>query len=90
MIQDVNTAWRATCRRTGIAGLNFHDLRHELTSAILDAGVPIHKVRDWVGQKNISTTSLYAKPTLSHLEDAKKIFEPQASVSEFRTQTSRR
>jgi integrase len=74
-IKNVKTAWRAACRRAGIDGLNFHDLRHEFTSAMLDAGVPIHKVRDWVGHKNISTTSIYANTTLSHLEDALKTFE---------------
>ena len=30
---------------------------------MLDAGVPIHKVRDWVGHKNISTTSICANTT---------------------------
>ena len=28
-IDSVKTAWRATCRRAGIADLNFHDLRRE-------------------------------------------------------------
>jgi hypothetical protein len=42
---------------------------------MLDAGVPIHKVRDWVGHKNIATTSIYANTTLSHLNDARAIFE---------------
>jgi len=37
-IKNVKTAWRAACRRAGIEGLNFHDLRHEFTSAMLDAG----------------------------------------------------
>jgi integrase len=74
-VKYVKTAWRAACRRAGIEGLNFHDLRHEFTSAMLDAGVPIHKVRDWVGHRNIATTSIYANTTLSHLSDARTVFE---------------
>jgi integrase len=61
-VRYVKTAWRAACRRAGIEGLTFHDLRHEFTSAMLDAGVPIHKVRDWVGHKNIATTASTRTP----------------------------
>jgi len=28
-VKDIKTAWRASCRRAGIAQLRFHDLRHE-------------------------------------------------------------
>jgi site-specific recombinase XerD len=58
-----------------IKDLRFHDLRHEFTSAMLDAGVPIHKVRDWVGHKNIATTGIYANTTAAHLDDAHTMFE---------------
>ena len=80
-IKYVRTAWKAACRRAAIEGLTFHDLRHEFTSAMLDAGVPIHKVRDWVGHKNIATTSIYANTTLSHLSDARAIFERRTGAS---------
>src|SRR6476620_8582740 len=31
-IRDIKTAWTNTCRRAGIRGLRFHDLRHEAAS----------------------------------------------------------
>ena len=74
-IRHMQNAWRAACRRAGIEGLTFYDLRHEFTSSMLDAGVPIHKVRDWVGHKNIATNSIYANTTLSQLGDARFTFE---------------
>jgi hypothetical protein len=45
---------------------------------MLEAGVAIHKVRDWAGHRNIATTGLYANTTLMHLEDARKAFEAHA------------
>ena len=74
----ITTAWNAACRRAGIADLHFHDLRHEFISRMLEAGVAIHKVRDWAGHRNIATTGLYANTTLTHLEDARRAFEAHA------------
>jgi integrase len=71
----IYTAWQATCRRAGIKNLHFHDLRHEFISRMLEAGVPIHKVRDWAGHRNIATTGIYANTTLAHLDEARKRFE---------------
>jgi site-specific recombinase XerD len=42
---------------------------------MLDAGVPIHKVRDWVGHKSISTTGIYSNTTAAHLDHALTMFE---------------
>jgi integrase len=36
---------------------HFHDLRREAGSRWLDAGVPLHTIRDWLGHTNISQTS---------------------------------
>ena len=37
-VGSVKTAWRATCRRAGIEDLNFHDLRREGGSRLLEGG----------------------------------------------------
>lgn len=76
----ISRAWRAACRRAKIENLHFHDLRHECISRMLDAGVPIHKVRDWAGHKNISTTGIYANTTLAHLDEARKQFEERRPI----------
>jgi integrase len=39
-IGRVATAWRAACRRAGIAGLHFHDLQLEFASRLLESGAP--------------------------------------------------
>ncbi|MCL4761297.1 MAG: site-specific integrase [Burkholderiales bacterium] len=39
--------------------LHFHDLRHEAGSRWLEAGWPLHHVRDMLGHRDISTTSRY-------------------------------
>jgi integrase len=38
-VASVDTAWRAACRRAGIVGLHFHDLRREDGSRLLKGGV---------------------------------------------------
>jgi len=40
--------------------LRIHDLRHSFVSNQLDAGTPIHVVRDLAGHASIATTQLYA------------------------------
>lgn len=37
-VDNVKTAWRTACRRAGISGLNFHDLRRECGSRWLEGG----------------------------------------------------
>jgi hypothetical protein len=39
--------------------LHFHDLRHEAGSRWLEAGWPLHKVRDMLGHATIDQTDTY-------------------------------
>ena len=66
-IKSPKTAWRATCRRAGIADLRFHDLRHEAGSRYLEHGWPVHHVRDLLGHANLATTNRYLNVTTSDL-----------------------
>jgi integrase len=51
--RSVGTAFRRACRALGIEDLHFHDLRHEATSRLFEAGFSIEQValvtghRDW-------------------------------------------
>jgi integrase len=47
--------------RTVLRGINLHlhDLRRECGSRLLEAGVGIHEVREWLGHRDISTTGRY-------------------------------
>jgi integrase len=69
-IGSIKTAWRATCRRAGITGLHFHDLRREFGSRLLESGASQHDVKDFLGHANITTTSRYLKSTPLRLEKA--------------------
>jgi integrase len=69
-VASIKTAWRATCRRAGIAGLHFHDLRREFGSRLLESGADQHDVRDFLGHANITTTSRYLRSTPKRLESA--------------------
>jgi Phage integrase family len=69
-VGSIKTAWRATCRHSGIRDLHFHDLRREFGSRLLESGAAQHDVRDFLGHANITTTSRYLKSTPLRLERA--------------------
>ena len=58
--------------------LHFHDLRREAGSRWLEGGVPLHKVRDWLGHSNIAQTSTYLAGTSGGDEDYMRRFEERA------------
>jgi integrase len=58
-VRSIKTAWRATCRRAGVANLRFHDLRHEAGSRLVEAGWPLHYVQAMLGHSNLKQTSTY-------------------------------
>lgn len=56
----VGVRWRATCRRAGVAGVRFHDLRHFAISYMLAEGVPPFVVASRVGIGMATMTKVYA------------------------------
>lgn len=78
--RSVKTAWAATCRRAGITGLHFHDLRREAGSRLLEVpGVNLTDARDWLGHRSVTQTNTYLNTTVMRLrqvmakvEDARK------------------
>ena len=69
-IHSVDTAWMAACRRAEIVGLNFHDLRREAGSRLLESGMPEHYVQRFLDHANLSTTSRYLKTTRRGMHEA--------------------
>jgi integrase len=59
-VGSVKTAFNAACRRAGIRGFRFHDLRHTAASWLVQAGVPLDVVRDILGHADVRTTMRYA------------------------------
>jgi len=68
---DASQVWRivrAAAKRAGIRGnVSPHWLRHGHASHALDAGCPVHVVKDTLGHSSLATTSRYAhaRPTES-------------------------
>ena len=50
--------------------LDFHDLRHEAGSRLLEAGWPLHHVQLMLGHANVSQTSTYLNATKGGLRDS--------------------
>jgi integrase len=69
-VKSLKTAWKTACRRAGITGLHFHDLRRESASRLLEAGLPLHFVSKSLGHANISTTSTYLAASDQDLQRA--------------------
>ena len=62
--------WLATCERANVENLHLHDLRGEAGSQLLEAGVPIHEVRDALGHSSTTMTSTYLRTRVNSLQDA--------------------
>jgi integrase len=49
--------WLDTCARAKVKNLHLHDLRGEAGSQLLEAGVPIHELREALGHSSTTMTS---------------------------------
>ena len=45
--------WGRACKRAGIRGLRFHDLRHEATSRFFEKGLNVMEVASITGHKDL-------------------------------------
>lgn len=56
----VGARWRAACRRAGVTGVRFHDLKHFAASVMLSEGVPMHIVSQRTGTSAATLERVYA------------------------------
>lgn len=68
-VSQVQYRWRLMQNTTGIK-INIHALRHTTATRLLEAGVDIAVVKEWLGHTNIQTTMRYTHVTDYHLRDA--------------------
>jgi integrase len=52
--------WTPALTATGLTGTRIHDLRHSCATWLIESGVDIVTVKDWLGHDSIVTTQLYA------------------------------
>ncbi|WP_200195218.1 site-specific integrase [Halorhodospira abdelmalekii] len=57
--KTVGTRFHEACKMLGIKGLRFHDLRHEATSRLFEAGYQIHEVRSFTLHESWATLQRY-------------------------------
>ncbi|HDZ25238.1 hypothetical protein LCGC14_1660050 [marine sediment metagenome] len=56
---DMKKGFKAACRRAGIEGIRFHDLRHTFASRLIANGADIEVVRELLGHHSITVTQRY-------------------------------
>ena len=61
--------------------LRFHDLRHEAGSRWLEAGMPLHHVKELLGHANIATTDIYLNAGRVHLGESMERAEAVKSAT---------
>lgn len=57
--KSVSSAFTRGCLMLGIKDLRFHDLRHEATSRLFEAGYQIHEVAHFTGHRSWATLKRY-------------------------------
>ncbi len=82
-LTTIKTAFVAACRRAGISGLRFHDLRHTFGSRLVEKGADIETVRSLLGHSSIAITQRYVHSTDERRRAAvdKLAAEPQKGPS---------
>jgi integrase len=68
--RSVGTAFRRQCRELKIKNLHFHDLRHEATSRLFEAGFSIEQVALVTGHKDWKMLRRYTHLKPEHLHSA--------------------
>ena len=61
----VSARWRELCACAGVPPARLHDARHTVATALLDRGIPIHRVSKLLGHSTPATTH----STYSHVID---------------------
>ena len=80
---DMKTGFKGACRRAGIKGLRFHDLRHTFATRLIQAGVDIVTVQNLLGHHSVTVTQRY---THSNDEQKRKAVELLNKNPEERTE----
>jgi integrase len=62
-ISDLQTPFKAACRKAGISDLRFHDLRHTAATYMVTGGIDLVTVKEILGHATIQMTMRYAHPT---------------------------
>ena len=65
---SITQAFERACRRAGVEGLRFHDLRREATSRLFARGLQVHEVAMITRHSDWRTLKIYTQPTVEEIE----------------------
>ncbi len=82
---SLNQAFGGACRRGGIKGLRFHDLRHTASTRMVEGGANIVAVSRILGHADLRTTMRYAHPDDSLKDAVEKLGNFDTTCSNFRS-----
>ena len=68
-------SFATACRRVGINGFRFHDLRHTFASHLVMAGKDITSVKKLLGHKSLNMTLRYSHLAPSHMTNVIGVLE---------------
>ena len=75
-VSSIRTGFQAAMRRAGMDRFHIHQIRHSVAVRMLAAGMPIHKVSQFLGHSDIHITQkTYARYMPEHLSDAADIMD---------------
>jgi integrase len=61
--------FRLACRKAGVSGLRFHDLRGEAASRLFEAGASLRTVQGFLGHTTLAMTERYLRPRVGSLDE---------------------
>lgn len=73
--------FRLEAAAAGIAGVSLHTLRHTCASRLVQAGVDLYVVKEWLGHSSITVTERYAHLAPKNLELAAGMLEGRPSIA---------
>jgi len=84
---EIKEQYRNACKRSGIADLRFHDLRHTFCTRMAASGVNPFVIMPIVGHKDAKTAKRYTNPTDAHLMAAMAKMEKESHQFSQHAQT---
>jgi integrase len=83
---SLKRCFEGACRRAGIKGLRFHDLRHTAATRMVEKGANIVAIKRILGHADINTTMRYAHPDDSLGDAVEKLADFESTTDQFTDQ----
>ena len=75
-LSDLQTCFKAACRKAAVGDLRFHDLRHTAATYMVTGGIDLVTVKEILGHATIQMTMRYAHPTPENKRHAVEVLAP--------------